>query len=100
MPWITSRGFLDASTYIGNPFPLIDWFVFGAATAAAVVPRLAKVAVIIGGVSIMLTLVALSVDLAEGLSSSPEHGLVLAALASALAVGDVTMDIATAVPPN
>lgn len=84
MPWFTSRGIFDSDPYTGNPFPLVDWVVAGAAMACAVLPRLAKTAAIIAAVSIVVTLLALYVDTAEGLDSSIEYGVVLAALASVL----------------
>lgn len=84
LPWLTSRGEVDEDRYVGNPFPLVDWLLSASALAAAVRPRLVALAALVGGVSVSLTLLALSIDRAEGLDSSPEYGLVLAAIASAL----------------
>ena len=84
LPWLTSRGAVDEDRYVGNPFPLVDWLLSASALAAAIRPRLVGLAALVGGVSVSLALLALSVDRAEGLDSSAEYGLVLAAVVSAL----------------
>lgn len=84
LPWLTSRGAADEDRYVGNPFPLVNWLLSASALAAAVRPRLVALAALVGGISVSLALLALSIDRAEGLDSSAEYGLVLAAVASAL----------------
>jgi hypothetical protein len=84
LPWFTTRGSVDATRYSGNPFPVVDWVVAGVAVAAALVLALRTLAAVVGAVSAGLTLLAFSVDRAEGLPSSIEYGLVLAAVASIL----------------
>jgi hypothetical protein len=84
MPWFTSRGSIDEDRYVGNPYPLIDWLVCGVALATAVVPRVARAALVVGAVSVSLTLLGLYVDRAEGLRSSVEYGFAVAALATVL----------------
>lgn len=53
MPWY-SQALVDRDTYLGNPLPLIDWVVLGAAVAVLVRPQLAMVAGIIGLADVMV----------------------------------------------
>jgi hypothetical protein len=84
LPWLTSRGLVDEDQYSGNPLPLVDWVVVGSALSVALLPRLGKVAAVVGAVSVSLAVIALYLDRAEGLRSSAEYGLAIAALVSAL----------------
>lgn len=80
LPWLTSLG----TSFRGSPFPLVDWVVGGVALAAAIRLSLARAAAVTGATSVVVTLLALFVDQAEGQGSSAEYGLGLAMLAVAL----------------
>ena len=77
MPWYSSQAVVDHETYLGNPLPLIDWVVLGAAIAVLVRPRLATVAAAVGLIDVALGAVAMWVDSAEGIHVSLQPGLPL-----------------------
>lgn len=74
-PWYSSQAFVDHDVYVGNPLPLVDWVVSGLAIGAAIWPPLARFAGALGLLSVLLTILLMWGDGAEGLSVFPGYGL-------------------------
>ena len=85
MPTYTSVAKVESDTYLGNPFPLVDWIVAGLAFFTALfAPRLATAAATLALFSLGFTAFGAMVDAGSGPSVSVEFGFPFGAVAAGL----------------